>query len=126
VRAGHEPAILYDPATGRHTFLKGAGPALGMDADSRFERNRRVFREGQILCLFTDGICEVRDARGEMFGRQRLCRAIERYADAAAKTIMLSILDEVEAHGGAAESQDDLTLVVVKYANPVDVANRRS
>ena len=114
VRAGHDPAILYDVEEDSFSDLKGQGTALGISVDSIFTRQSMPIRTGQVICLFTDGIPETRNAQGILFGRERLCQAIRRHVAETAKTIILSILDAVAEFRGDQEQEDDLTLMVVK------------
>jgi sigma-B regulation protein RsbU (phosphoserine phosphatase) len=114
VRAGHDPAILYDVEEDSFTDLKGQGTALGISVDSIFTRQSLPIRTGQVICIFTDGIPETRNAQGILFGRERLCQVIRWHVAETAKTIILSILDAVAEFRGDQEQEDDLTLMVVK------------
>jgi sigma-B regulation protein RsbU (phosphoserine phosphatase) len=114
VRAGHDPAILYDSEADSFADLKGQGTALGISADFTFSRQSAPIRSGQVICLFTDGIPETRNSDGVLFGRERLCEVIRRHAAETAQTMMLSILDAVADFRGDLEQEDDLTLMLVK------------
>ncbi len=115
VRAGHYPALLYDPATGRFDELMGEGTTLGVSCEVGFEECRRDIRAGQILLLSTDGIHEARNAAGEMFGREPIRQAIRNHARDAAEEIVAAILAGLEAfQGPSARQEDDVTLVAVK------------
>jgi len=89
VRAGHDPAMLYDPATDHFEELKGQGLALGVD-------DQYVYREyaksgigpGQILAIGTDGIWEECNRNREMFGKQRLKEVIRRNCSDSAASIL--------------------------------------
>lgn len=70
MRAGHDPAIFYDPATDTVEELKGQALALGVDEDWQYEQNQKTgLKKGQIIVLATDGIWEAHNAKGEMFGK---------------------------------------------------------
>ena len=70
VRAGHDPAILYDPRSDSFNELGGSGIALGVDADWIYEDNKKTdFSNGQIIFLSTDGIWEARNKKGQMLGK---------------------------------------------------------
>ncbi len=59
VRAGHDPAIVYDPARDRFEKLNGDGMALGIDRRFAFEEYRRSnLAAGQVIAIGTDGIWE--------------------------------------------------------------------
>jgi sigma-B regulation protein RsbU (phosphoserine phosphatase) len=73
VRAGHDPAIVYDPARNTFEELSGEGIALGVNEDVRYEENvKSGVTEGQVIALGTDGIWEASSPTGEMFGKKRL------------------------------------------------------
>ena len=63
VSAGHDPALLVDPASGTITDLEGDGPLLGIVPDISFCEHHAPFHEpGQVLALCTDGITEAWNA----------------------------------------------------------------
>ena len=118
VRAGHEPAILYDPDTDSFGSLdEGQGLPLGVSQDMVYQASSCDIKPGQIIILGTDGIWEARNAAGELFGTERLQHIIHTYSRESARTIVLSVLDAVEAFRGKGEQEDDVTLVVIKIAD---------
>ncbi len=115
VRAGHEPALIFDPITGDFIELIGDGLALGiMDETSYGESQYDDFRSGQILILGTDGIWEASNEDGEFFGKQRLRDVIAIGKDNPAIEIVNSVLDAVQKFTGKKPQEDDLTIVVIK------------
>jgi len=74
VRAGHEPAILYNPQDDSFQELIGPGIPLGVDQAGQFEECQKMgLAKGQIIVLNTDGIRETRNSRDEMFGNESIC-----------------------------------------------------
>jgi len=115
VRAGHDPAILYHPATDTFENLAGPGTALGIDADQSFTaQSKSGLVDGQVLLVGTDGIWEARNAAGEMFGKDRLYGLLRRHAGGSAQEIAGSVLDELRQFKGGEDFEDDVTLVIVK------------
>jgi sigma-B regulation protein RsbU (phosphoserine phosphatase) len=115
VRAGHEPAILYDPDTDSFKNLNGGkGPALGVLDQAAYMESSCEIRPGQIIYIGTDGIWEARNAEGNMFGKERVKQVIRKESAASAQTIVLSILDAVRDFCSSADQEDDLTVTVVK------------
>jgi sigma-B regulation protein RsbU (phosphoserine phosphatase) len=115
VRAGHDPAILYDPAADSFKNLnKGKGLPLGVSEDAAYKESFCEIRPGQIIYIGTDGIWEARNAEGNIFGKERLEQVIRKYNAESAQTIVLSILDAVRDFCGIADQEDDLTLMVIK------------
>jgi sigma-B regulation protein RsbU (phosphoserine phosphatase) len=115
VRAGHDPAILYDPDTDSFSSLNDVnGMALGISQDAVYKGSCCDIKPGQIIFLGTDGIWEARNVDGELFGKERLQQVIQTNSTESARTIVLSVIDAVEEFRGRAEQEDDLTLVIAK------------
>jgi sigma-B regulation protein RsbU (phosphoserine phosphatase) len=115
VRAGHDPALLYDPHQDRFEELKGPGMALGVDAESAYSAFKREgLRAGQVILLGTDGIWEARRSTGEMLGKAPVRRLLREQAHQPAEAIVAALTDLVQRFAGARRLEDDLTMVVVK------------
>ena len=115
VRAGHDPAIIYDPARDEFEELKGSGVALGVNEAFDYEENcRRGLTNGQIIAIGTDGIWEAVNREGEMFGKARFRNIIRKNADASAGDILNAVYSELDQYTRGQRSEDDITLVVLK------------
>ena len=115
VRAGHDPAILYDPATDTFEALHGAGVALGVQTDARFEQNEKNdLPNNQIIFLGTDGVWEARNPRGEMFGKDRIHHIIRQNHDAGAKEILTMCFNMHSRFIKGRAPEDDVTMIVIK------------
>jgi sigma-B regulation protein RsbU (phosphoserine phosphatase) len=115
VRAGHEPALLYDPAADRFEELQGRGIALGINQEWQYmEYERSGLSEGQIIVLATDGVWEARNPRGDMFGKSRIREIIRSQRASGAAKILAQIVDQAMAFKQHGKAADDVTLVVVK------------
>ncbi|MCP4690746.1 MAG: SpoIIE family protein phosphatase [Desulfobacterales bacterium] len=115
VRAGHDPAILYDPASDAFEKLLGAGIALGVDENRQYEVNEKTgLKKGQVIVLATDGVWEARNADGDMFGKEPIYKTIRENPHESAKSILDIILDSLARFQEDAVVEDDATLVVVK------------
>ena len=118
VRAGHDPAIIYDPNHNTFEELSGIGMALGVSEDIRYEENIKAgVDDGQIIALGTDGIWEARNRDGNMFGKKRFREIIRRNAKENANNILDAVYDELDQHTKGLKSDDDITLVVAKVCN---------
>ena len=117
VRAGHEPAIFYDPTTDEFFELAGSGMVLGVAEESRYEDNRRDdLSSGSIIVIGTDGVWETRNETGQMLGREAVCDTIRNNSTAGADDIMKAIIERNKKFRKGAEPVDDVTLVVIKVA----------
>jgi len=115
VRAGHEPAILYNAGEDSFHELTGEGMALGVVENLEFQKyTHQAWTPGSIIVVGTDGIRETHNEAGEMFGSDRFREAIRRHATKSAEEIQNIIIEELEIFQGEAPQEDDITLVVVK------------
>jgi sigma-B regulation protein RsbU (phosphoserine phosphatase) len=118
VRAGHDPAVIYDPTRDRFEELKGNGLALGVDEKFVYEENRKSgLNTGQIIAIGTDGIWETYRQDGEMFGKDRFREIIRKNAAASANEILNAVYSELNQFTEGLRFEDDITLVVVKVVN---------
>jgi sigma-B regulation protein RsbU (phosphoserine phosphatase) len=115
VRAGHDPAIIYEPATDSFDELRGEGIVLGVDAQWLYQDNRHTgLNVGQIILTGTDGIWETDNPAGEKFGKDRLRQTIRQHHRGSAEEILQAITDALAAFRQTASQDDDITLVVIK------------
>jgi sigma-B regulation protein RsbU (phosphoserine phosphatase) len=115
IRAGHEPAWLFDPDTESFEELKGPGLALGIDRNFTYQVNRKTdLKKGQVMIVGTDGIWEGHNKSGEMFGKNRLKELIRKNAPYSAETILNRIFQEYSQFIQGTQAEDDVTLVVIK------------
>jgi sigma-B regulation protein RsbU (phosphoserine phosphatase) len=114
VRAGHDPALLYDPATDTFDELKGKGMALGLDKTFEYESFHRRLENGQVIMIGTDGIWEMQNKNGEMFGKQALMEIIRNKKTASSRQIVDAVTEALESFRGDEAQEDDITLVVIK------------
>jgi phosphoserine phosphatase RsbU/P len=115
VRAGHDPAIFYDPELDKFDELHGAGMALGVDADRRYEQFRKTdLKQGQVIILGSDGLWEARDPKGEMFGKEPVHRIVRQFSTATAREILTACFNRFNVFLGDRAPEDDVTLVVIR------------
>jgi sigma-B regulation protein RsbU (phosphoserine phosphatase) len=115
VRAGHDPALVYDPIHDEFEELKGSGMALGVNEGFAYEQNHRNgLANGQIIAVGTDGIWEAVNRNGDMFGKERLRNIIRQNFKAEAGDILSAVYDEINRFTLGQKTEDDITLVIIK------------
>jgi len=114
VRAGHDPALIYDPPTDAFDELKGQGVAFGLDDSFEYDSFHRRIEPGQIILIGTDGIWEMRNKAGQMFGKEALMEIIRNNQTASARQIVDNVTETLERFRGDGKQEDDITLVVIK------------
>ena len=121
-RAGHNPILHLEAATGRTRMLAPAGLGLGIDPGDRFEEILEEamlpLRSGDVFLFFTDGLTEAMNERSELFGEMRLRELMESAGEAGdgrpVAELKERILAEIRRFVGGAAPQDDMTLVILK------------
>jgi PAS domain S-box-containing protein len=115
VRAGHAPAIVYEPRLDRFSELKGAGMALGLDGSYRYEENPPFEANAdRIIAVGTDGIWESRNRAGEFYGMDRFRQILREHAHRKSAEIITTVFEDVKSFSAGRRLEDDLTLVIVK------------
>ena len=112
-RAGHDrPLLLRD---GRARGLAGEGMSLGILADARFRVSEETVAllAGDRLVLYTDGLIDILDTAGELFGRERFESLLLEHADLAPEDLCAAVLADLAAYRDGAEQYDDMTMLVL-------------
>ena len=114
VRAGHDPALVYDPSTDTFDELKGRGVPLGFDDSIEYDSFHRGLAPGQVILIGTDGIWEMHNQAGQMFGKEALMKIIRNNHYLPARQIVDTVTKTLEQFREDEAQEDDITLVVIK------------
>src|SRR5258708_7839041 len=66
--AGHPPLLLWQRATRTLLELNESGLLLGVRSSEKYEQTEFTLEAGDRLLVYTDGLVEAVNARGEAFG----------------------------------------------------------
>jgi sigma-B regulation protein RsbU (phosphoserine phosphatase) len=87
-RAGHDPALLYDPVNATLHELNGEGAILDVNADLKIQDfSVSAYHPGTVVLIGTDGIWEARNSFGELYGKPRLKEIIRSFNSKPAAVI---------------------------------------
>jgi len=123
VNAGHNPPIVLRPRNrGCEMFcLKAGGMPVGISADSQFTTTTFQFEIDDVFVAYTDGITEVENRDGELWGQGGLESLLASCRDRTPEQIIKCILDEVSSFADGLPQRDDMTLVVMHVQEGCDV-----
>jgi sigma-B regulation protein RsbU (phosphoserine phosphatase) len=79
-----------------------------------FEERQLQMQSGDVLILYTDGVTEADNGRGELFGTERLCTILHARHRESPQAIIDAITLNVAAFSGTIPMEDDVTIVVMK------------
>ncbi len=114
VNAGHEPAVVYDPASDDFIELTGGGLPLGVSEKTTYQKFQQKILPGQIILIGTDGIRESQNIRGQMFGKERFGEIVRACCRKPARVILQATMDALDEFCRPLKKEDDVTLVVVR------------
>ena len=120
--AGHEYPVLSRPGEDFAILKDRRGFVLGGMEGLRYEDYELVLEPGAKLFVYTDGVPEACDAKGEFFGSARMLRALNEVRSRTPQEILDGVRAAVEAFVGEAEQFDDMTMLCVEYRGPEDAA----
>lgn len=110
--AGH-PYAFRVPRFGEPERLEATAPPIGLDGVRRIGRRQVPWSlEGDLLCLWTDGIVDARNPAGERFGERRMLELLCAHRTEPEDAILRAVFAELEAF--APEAADDRTLLVLR------------
>ncbi len=110
VNAGHEPVAVVR-RSGDFQTLEGGGLPLGVERDTQFDAGTAHLEKGDRLFVYTDGLHEVFDDHGVIFGRQRLAHALVDSASVPVRDQLHAVIDQVRSYNGHDGFDDDVTLL---------------
>ncbi len=109
--AGHPAMLLL--RDGRVSEIVENGLPLAAATLDSYQEIRLALKTGDRFLLYTDGLVEARNGAGEMFGEERLNRALAATAAIPAEAAVEQIMAAVERW--SAEQDDDRTVLVCDY-----------
>lgn len=96
-------------------FVDIGGYPLGASQRTNYSHRIVKLEPGAMMVLFSDGIIEAQDNRGEFFGFDRLETLLEALPeDIDVYAARDRILEAVQRHLGNQDAQDDITVMVLK------------
>ena len=118
-RAGHCPTLYYNALEGQAHYFRNKGLGLGIIRHNGYEKyihtNHFHYNPGDIMFLYTDGITEAKNRKGEEFGYDRLKESLERNHSSDLKEILERLIEELYAFTGSNAINDDYTMIIVKF-----------
>jgi serine phosphatase RsbU (regulator of sigma subunit)/pSer/pThr/pTyr-binding forkhead associated (FHA) protein len=129
-------AVILDPATHTVTMMSGGhsspllhrtssgeiltampkdigGPPLGMIEGLPFDTCQARLEPGDCLLMFTDGVDESMNVRGERFELEGIHKVIKGSGKAGPKELVEKLVQAVKAHARDRDPHDDITVVAL-------------
>ncbi|MGC2194091.1 MAG: PP2C family protein-serine/threonine phosphatase [Terriglobales bacterium] len=113
INAGHNQPMLCRKS-GALERLDAGGLPIGISADAPYQSGSVALAPGDWLVIFTDGVVEAMNTRGEEYGEMRLLAAIAGGTHGKPPEMMQRILADLDGFVGNTPQHDDVTCLLVK------------
>ena len=114
--AGHDIPYLRRRG-GDCQELRARGMPLGLMPGMDYEQKEIVLDAGEEALLYSDGLVEAHDPKGEMFGFPRLQQLLAEHGDEK-ESLEDALLEELSSFVGQGwEQEDDITLVTLRRSS---------
>ena len=114
VNAGRQSLLLWKNSAKKLMRLEQKSDPIGIDSKSVYTAKRIQVEKGDIAVLFTDGIEETLNDRGDAFGLKALAELLADYAKLPATEITKKINQQIKAFMGKTSPHDDQTVMIIK------------
>ncbi len=114
-QAGHPGPILIRKA-GEITALGSGGMPVGLWPDIEFDCFEITADHGDRLILYSDGVTECMNMRGEAFGESRLVAYLDQWARRPLDELLAGLLTEIKAWRAVTDFGDDVSLLAIEMA----------
>jgi phosphoserine phosphatase RsbU/P len=118
-RAGHCPVLYYHNERNHTEYFKDKGIALGMVRNKSYSSFIQAYefsyKPGDIMVLYTDGITEAKNDKGEEFGYDRLAEILREVKSESPKQIQEYLINKLYDFSGTKNINDDYTTMIVKF-----------
>lgn len=114
VNAGHEHPILYRAAQNQIESLDSPGMILAIFEGIKYEKYQIKLNQGDILFIYTDGVCDNYNINYQSFSIDRVRAIIQTNATDTAENIGKKVFREIQKHLGGNPQHDDLAFILLK------------
>jgi serine phosphatase RsbU (regulator of sigma subunit) len=115
--AAHPAPILLSNSDAKVHLIEheNGGTLLGVFDDAVYESSPISVTAGDSLLLYTDGVFEVQNPGGDLWGQSGLLQILEKAVGShESDQLLVRIVNEAQSFSGQKEFQDDVCLLVVQ------------
>ena len=116
VNAGHAPLPLLVHADGKVHELEAGGTPLGLFPGADYPVNELELAPGDFIFAGSDGVTDLEDPQGEMFGDDRLKELMISLAGRPGAEIRAELDRQLAAFAQGTHQTDDLTYILLQRA----------
>ncbi len=118
--AGHDPPFVHQADGSLQLLTERHGPLVGVAPNVVYGESRWHLGPGDLLVVYTDGVTEAQDGRGQFFSEERLAELIRADGANSTSAVVDRILAAVESFESGAERADDITVLALQVLAAAD------
>jgi PAS domain S-box-containing protein len=112
--AGHPPPILLSP-TGSLTALSVHGPVIGTGSVHSYVSDEVQLQGGDKVIVYTDGILDYPNSKGELFTKERLAEILRTEAGSPVQILVEMVQKSIKNFACEASPNDDASIMAIEY-----------
>lgn len=112
--AGHNAPLVYSNDLHKYEYLKQkVDLVLAVMEDTEYSRQSVMFKPGDKIFLYTDGVTEATNDKEQLYGEDRLLDYInqENIVDLSGKELLKALSDDIKKFVNGAAQSDDITML---------------
>ena len=113
--AGHEYPLICRAGGAYEIFKDRHGLVIGAMENVKYREYELQLQPGDRLFVYTDGVPEANNDRNELFGMERMLKALNADAASAPEETLKSMRAAVDSFVQDAQQFDDLTMLCMEY-----------
>lgn len=116
--AGHEHPAIHRQGKDFSLAIYKHSPAVAILPGMRFREHEFQLMPGDTLFVYTDGVTEANNSEKELFGEERLTKALNRDPEATPEQLLKNVKAGINEFVDGTEQFDDITMLSLKYFGP--------
>ena len=115
VNAGHNPPLIKRADQILEWIPVKPGFVLAGLEDMQYEQDEITMNKDDLLFLYTDGVTEAFNNKGELFTEKRMAEAVSKSNNTELKDFLQDIKNDIDIFANGAEQADDITMLALRY-----------
>ena len=89
--------------------------ALGVVQDFSYQSKEIVVKKGETIFLYTDGVTEAMNEKGELFSQERMVKELAMIMQRPVEEVVAKMFYKITTFSKEAEQADDITMMVLRF-----------
>lgn len=113
--AAHTPAIVVKKSGEILELKESHGLPLGIYSDNEYSDSKITLEKGDALVLYTDGVIELQNDKGEHYGAERFKNKLQQIRTHDPEAMVFEIEKDLMEFNKNALQNDDISILLLKY-----------